>query len=543
MTFRKNEEFKYIPQYARYTHRISNPPKHEFQRRIVVISDSHISPSPNKHFNKKMWDKAIDEILKIKNVDYYIHLGDLVHDGTFREYQVALDLLEPLLEKDFYIVPGNHDSRNVGFRLFEDYFGKRSFQIEDEDLYILGVDSSEPDQDWGVLGKTGIDKSQERFLDRQDKTKIFCFHHHLLPIPNTGRKRAAVRDGGDVLGMLLENNVDLVLNGHHHISNFYTCTDGDCDLAIYNAGTISCNKTRYNELFSYNIMDISDKVVKIDMRSHYTNSNRIRGRFINQKFMENHTDLKHPFMTLVHMGNTHFAEGHFNQFMYYQAMAQINELDPNLVVHTGSLTYKNNLDEYQLAAKFLKKLNPKLIVIPGFRDLRKYGWKLFPKMFGQLEENYEQDHLRIMNINTVDPNIQHGKIGRNKMKNIAKYFSNRSHDKFNIIAMNSRLVPCPHLKYDKILTDSGNVLDSFTIPKHNIDLILTGKNNVGYAIQVEDTILSMCGSLCSNHSVDLESYTYNIINFYENGLVRVLEHDVKENKNKVLGSFWTRYST
>ena len=58
-------------------------------------------------------------------------------------------------------------------------------------------------------------------------------------------------------------------------------------------------------------------------------------------------------------------------------------------------------------------------------------------------------------------------------------------NKFNVIAMNHRLIPSPKLKFEDILEDSGSVLKNFTDPANHIDLILMGKNNIGFTLQLE----------------------------------------------------------
>ena len=52
-----------------------------------------------------------------------------------------------------------------------------------------------------------------------DKFTIVTFHHHLLPIPQTGRERNILLDSGDTLKLLVGHKVNLVLNGHKHVSN------------------------------------------------------------------------------------------------------------------------------------------------------------------------------------------------------------------------------------------------------------------------------------------------------------------------------------
>ncbi|MFX0087537.1 MAG: metallophosphoesterase, partial [Candidatus Hodarchaeota archaeon] len=49
---------------------------HKTKKRIVIISDTHITPSGTE-FNIKAFNKGIEKINKIKNVTLFLHLGDI----------------------------------------------------------------------------------------------------------------------------------------------------------------------------------------------------------------------------------------------------------------------------------------------------------------------------------------------------------------------------------------------------------------------------------------------------------------------------------
>ena len=51
------------------------------------------------------------------------------------------------------IVPGNHDSGNVGYLLFEVLFGTWSPCCSLDGVTVVGVDSSQPDIDDGHIGR------------------------------------------------------------------------------------------------------------------------------------------------------------------------------------------------------------------------------------------------------------------------------------------------------------------------------------------------------------------------------------------------------
>ncbi|GAG53294.1 unnamed protein product, partial [marine sediment metagenome] len=214
-------------------------------------------------FNLHAFNLGIERINKVKEVDLYLHLGDITHTGTLLEYEYAMEQFKkfkPISECPLMILIGNHDAMNVGYLLFEEMIGKRHYEYEDDDVYVIGIDSTKPDLPGGTIHHNIIEAVRKRLLkpERENKFKVVCFHHQLIPIPNTGKERSAIDDSGDMLRMLLETKTDLVLNGHRHTSNLYTVSSSEKDLYIFNAGTFCCNKTRYRELFTYSIIDIEE---------------------------------------------------------------------------------------------------------------------------------------------------------------------------------------------------------------------------------------------------------------------------------------------
>ncbi|TFF90936.1 MAG: metallophosphoesterase, partial [Promethearchaeota archaeon] len=506
-------------------------------KRIILISDSHISR--NQIFNYKMFKKAINEIQGIKNVDYIIHLGDLTHSGTYLEYKYALDCIKPINGEKFYIIPGNHDAKNVGYLLFEEMFGSRGFEFEDESLFILGFDSSIPDLNSGRIGKRSIEKLKRIFLDINDKTKIFCFHHQLLPIPLTGRERSTIIDSGDVLEMILDSNIDIIVNGHRHITNCYSCTNGLNEFVIFNSGNLSCNKTRYKELFSYSIMDVFEKSVNFRTKKLMDDEIIERGRYINRVFnVKSPKSDKKLIFKAVNISNTHFSKNFYNEDIYNKAVEQINEMDLDIVIHTGDVTNNNMIYEYDLAIEKLKLIKKDKIIIPGGHDLVNIGWDLFPKKIGSLEPYFENDKVRIIGINSLDYSIIDGIVGRRRTSEIVEFLKNEPNQKINIILLYHNLIPHPRTRNINMLSDSGNVLKFFTEPENKIHFVLTGYDHISFTLQVEDTILTSSGTVSSTEYLDLKGNTYNVICCYDNGFVEVDEVIINSNKRRRIGEYW-----
>src|SRR5437763_1732590 len=89
---------------------------------IAQMSDLHCG-SP--HFVPSLLERAIAEINEVRP-DVVIVSGDLTSDGFRQEFQSARDYLDRVECERMIVIPGNHDSRNVGYVHFEELFGERS---------------------------------------------------------------------------------------------------------------------------------------------------------------------------------------------------------------------------------------------------------------------------------------------------------------------------------------------------------------------------------------------------------------------------------
>jgi 3',5'-cyclic-AMP phosphodiesterase len=91
---------------------------------------------------------------------------------------------------------------------------------------------------------------------------VFALHHHLIPIPGTGRERNIVFDAGDLLEILIDNRVNVVLSGHKHVPYVWRLEN----LYIVNAGTCASLRLRGHTKPCYNVIEIEGDEVKIHRR-------------------------------------------------------------------------------------------------------------------------------------------------------------------------------------------------------------------------------------------------------------------------------------
>ena len=233
---------------------------------IAHISDIHCG---GPHFVPNLMERAISEINELAP-DLIVCTGDLTTAGYKPEYVQAKGYLDRLECESLVVIPGNHDSRNVGYVHFEEMFGDRNSVLHVGRVTVVAVDSTQPDLDEGQIGRGRYPWIEQEFAGDAD-LRIFVMHHHLLPIPGTGRERNIVFDAGDAIECLQRAGVDLVLAGHKHVPYAWRLED----MFIVNTGTVSTTRLRGNGRPCYLVIEISGRQVSVWRRYPYHGQERI----------------------------------------------------------------------------------------------------------------------------------------------------------------------------------------------------------------------------------------------------------------------------
>jgi Icc protein len=248
-------------------------PRDEFV--IAQLSDLHCG-SP--YFDPELLSTAVGETMAL-DPDLVVIGGDLTAEGYAGEFRTAQRFLEPLFEGGFnvLVIPGNHDSKNVGYLHFRDTFGvgdvyekgDRVLSLtvpgfdgpEPYRIQVVAIDSSKPDLAEGEVGRERYRWIREQFSAPAD-FKVFVLHHHLVPVPGTGRERNTVWDAGDVLALLTELKVDMVLSGHKHVPHVWLLDD----VLLVTSGTVSSHRVRGYTRPSYNVLEVTPTQVKVTLK-------------------------------------------------------------------------------------------------------------------------------------------------------------------------------------------------------------------------------------------------------------------------------------
>jgi 3',5'-cyclic-AMP phosphodiesterase len=233
---------------------------------IAQLSDLHCG---GPYFVPNLLERAIGEINDLRP-DIVICSGDLTTFGFKEEYAQAKSYLDRIQCEHLVVIPGNHDSRNVGYVHFEELFGSRNSVLHVGDVSVVAVDSSEPDLDHGQIGRGRYPWILEQF-ERPARLRVFVLHHHLLPVPGTGRERNVVYDAGDALETLQRAHVDLVLSGHKHVPYAWRLEN----LFVVNAGTVSSLRLRGHTRPCYNVVEVAGGHVAVWRRYPFHGQEKI----------------------------------------------------------------------------------------------------------------------------------------------------------------------------------------------------------------------------------------------------------------------------
>src|SRR5918992_1428116 len=127
---------------------------------IAQLSDLHCG---GPYFVPNLLERAISEINDLEPA-IVICSGDLTTFGFKEEYAQAKTYLDRIQCEYLVVVPGNHDSRNVGYLHFEQLFGDRHSVLRRGGVTVVAVDSTEPDLDHGQIGRGRYAWIEEQFV-------------------------------------------------------------------------------------------------------------------------------------------------------------------------------------------------------------------------------------------------------------------------------------------------------------------------------------------------------------------------------------------
>ncbi|TFG34177.1 metallophosphoesterase [Candidatus Thorarchaeota archaeon] len=227
---------------------------------IFHLSDIHIGEDGVSINDLHSVLNRIEKKAKDTSSALVVVTGDLTTEGLREEYEGVASAFDGFSVPSV-IIPGNHDERNYGSAIFEEFFGERFKKYEDENIALYAADSAEPDNDAGHVGRVKYNEIKDFFNKSKDKVRIFALHHHLVPVPHTGREQNVVEDAGDVLAVLDSARCSIVLNGHRHVPWIWKLGD----ILLCSTGTLLSKRVRGAMTQLHSRIEIMDESVIITL--------------------------------------------------------------------------------------------------------------------------------------------------------------------------------------------------------------------------------------------------------------------------------------
>lgn len=494
--------------------------------KIFHFSDIHAGSK--KHFREENLQQIIQEI-NSGDFDLAIFTGDATNEGQRHEYEIAAEKLDEI-NVPLVSIPGNHDARSGGIKLFEEYIGEQNGVYECGEAVVIYVNSAIGDSNDGRVGRVKFNMLKKALNEYSDKPiKILAIHHHILPIPMSGRERNILANAGDLLDLIQKADVDLVVSGHRHYPNVYEVEN----TVFINAGTASSEKTRYGDVNSYCIIDIDENTKKVTTkRLNGENSVRSFPRKIRRVF----SDFGSLTFRAIQMSNSYFsASGSFLSRHYEEAVKSIESLDPDLLIHCGGIVKEGIPRDYDVAIEHLNKLDYPMVFTPAARDINYLGYHLFNRHFGDLDQRYSNGNFLFQGLSTPQYDSSVGVVGDTERKALLERLNNAP-QKFRSVYLHHNVIPIPHSREKGLLEDAGDLLRELV--DANIDLILTGTSYHAYATRVGKTVIANVNSISSAYQRSRFGNSFNMIDIYEKAIA-VTEVSSFWGKRRLLG-IWER---
>ncbi len=226
---------------------------------IIHASDLHLGERIESKEKIKQLVSEVNDYFP----DLLVITGDSTHHGLEQQIMEIKQLLDEV-KCHKIIIPGNHDAKSWGWKFFEEIIGPRSIKYEDKHVVLLAMDSSTPDVADGHIGRDNYHLIEETFSNaKKGKIKIFALHHHLVPVPQTGREKAVLTDSGDVLEILMKTGVNLSLCGHRHVPWIWQLEK----MLINHTGTVGSPRTRGARENYYSLIRIIDEKIQISLKA------------------------------------------------------------------------------------------------------------------------------------------------------------------------------------------------------------------------------------------------------------------------------------
>ena len=217
-------------------------------------------------------------------------------------------------------------------------------------------------------------------------------------------------------------------------------------------------------------------------------------------------------MTIIaHISDLHFSDDAFDKDVFLQAVDEINNLNPDMIILTGDITNNGYYRQYEQAMKYLDMFEAPLFAIPGNHDARNLGYQTFEEFVGERSWKLtKEDEFTVIGLDSSLADENRGHIGPPQHLWLEHQLDECViNERFSIVALHHHIISIPETGRERnVLSDAGDVLK--TITTHEVDMVISGHKHVPNIWKINETIVVNAGSLCSNKLRGKNGNSYNV---------------------------------
>ena len=193
---------------------------------IAQLTDLHLRPEGVPAYRvvetNMLAERAMRRVAAERPaVDAVIITGDLTDCGLPAEYELLADMLRRTLTMPVYVVPGNHDRREVLLRHLP---GTRSmaggfvqYAVDDLPVRIVMLDTVVPGAGHGALCHDRLDWLDRTLAERPHQPTLIGMHHPPFACGIAHMDAIALRDPTAFVALIARHpQVQRIVCGHHH---------------------------------------------------------------------------------------------------------------------------------------------------------------------------------------------------------------------------------------------------------------------------------------------------------------------------------------
>ncbi len=228
--------------------------------------------------------------------------------------------------------------------------------------------------------------------------------------------------------------------------------------------------------------------------------------------------------TLAHISDTHF--GRVIPEVAEGLLADLEALNPDLVVISGDLTQRARNRQYRDARRFLARIPFHKVVVPGNHDVPLYDvgrrflrpLKRFQRYItADLAPFYADDEIAVLGINTARSlTWKNGRISIGQVEIIRERFRGLPDSVRKILVTHHPFLPPPDNLNETLVGRAARVLEM--VERCNLDLLLAGHFHQSYAggshsvyRTLARSVLVIQAGTATSSRIRRESNAFNII--------------------------------